>query len=559
MSFMMTGENDSRSAEDLQREPAAQPYLGKGLGESGDARQAQYYLKGYWRDDDLWSSIQAVAERNAERIALIDGEASLTFAQILVEARAIAGGLQRLGVEPGHVVLIHARNTLQSSLALLACACLGAVMTPVPPMFSAAQLSVICRSANARLVIALGDEREVVSALEGARDAGCVEVIVVPDEHVSEMDACSWSDLRSSLEDFPHQRIDANALALLVYSSGTTGAPKGVMHSANTVRYAIEQRARMHGVAAGDVSLVASQFGFVGSVVFGLLAGPLLGMTSVLMGAWNGDDAVRLIARHRVSYSLFMPTHVHDVLASSLLDGADVSSFQRCAMGGLTRERRLDVRRRLCPNPFPAYGMSECLGFASCTPADNDDLLLDCDGYPFPGTEVLIVDEAGLSVATGMSGHILVRGPSRFLGYYGAARISADAIDQDGYFRTGDLGRLNESGGIHYVAREKDMIRRGGVTIVPGDLEAALAGHPRIEHVAVVGLPDERLGERTCACVITRDGGPLSLEDVRLHLERQGVARYTWPERIELFESFPRSASLKVQKGVLVELLSRQP
>jgi non-ribosomal peptide synthetase component E (peptide arylation enzyme) len=297
----------------------------------------------------------------------------------------------------------------------------------------------------------------------------------------------------------------------------------------------------------------------VGSIVFGLLAGPLLGLTSVLMRAWNGDEAVRLIASHRITYGLLMPTHVHDVLASRLLDAADVSSFLRCAMGGLTQDRRREVRQRLCPNPFPAYGMSECLGFASCRSTDDDDLLLGSDGYPFAGTEVRIVDDQGRVLEAGQVGHIQVRGPSRFLGYYGASTLSAAAIDSQGYFHTGDLGWLDTRGAIHYVAREKDLIRRGGVTIVPGDLEAALVSHPRIEHVAVVGLPDERLGERACACIVTRDGGDVSLDELRAHLERKGVARYSWPERVERFGYFPRSASLKVQKGVLVEWIGERP
>lgn len=518
------------------------------------ARSRGYYRDGYWRDDDLWASLEAMARRQGGRPALIDGERSLGFDALLDEARAVAVGLHEQGVQPGDVVLIHGRNGIPATVALLACACLGAVMAPVPPMFSAAQLGVICRNARARLVLALGDEREVAVALEGARMAACGAQVVVADDYPAEDGCLTWSSLRGEGA-LPPRPTDADALALLVYSSGTTGAPKGVMHSANTVRYAIEQRARMHGVGAGDVSLVASQFGFVGSIVFGLLAGPLLGLTSVLMRSWSGDDAVRLIERHRVTYGLLMPTHVHDVLASPLLADADVGCFQRCAMGGLSRARRLDVRQRLCPNPFPAYGMSECLGFASCTPGDDDEALLGSDGHPFPGTEVRLVDDAGAPVPAGQVGHILVRGPSRFLGYYGADALSAAALDREGFFRTGDLGRQGAQGTLHYVAREKDMIRRGGVTIVPGDLEAVLYGHPRIEHVAVVGVPDERLGERACACVITRDGAPLSLDDLRLYLEAKGVARYSWPERVECFDGFPRSASLKVQKNVLLEWL----
>jgi cyclohexanecarboxylate-CoA ligase len=151
----------------------------------------------------------------------------------------------------------------------------------------------------------------------------------------------------------------------------------------------------------------------------------------------------------------------------------------------------------------------------------------------------------------------VVRGPSRFLGYYGAPDLTAEAITAQGWYRTGDLGWLDESGCITFVAREKDIIRRGGLTIVPGDLEATLMAHPRIEHVAVVGLPDDRLGERACACVITHDDAPITLAELTDFLEQRGVARYTWPERVELFTTFPRSASLKVQKRALVEQLTK--
>ncbi len=342
---------------------------------------------------------------------------------------------------------------------------------------------------------------------------------------------------------------------MLVYSSGTTGAPKGVMHSSNTVRYAIEQRAKLHRLVPGDVALVVAQFGFVGSVVFGLLLGPLTGITSVLVRSWSGDAAIRLIERHRVSYALMMPTHVHDALSSPLLEGADVSSFRRAAMGGLTRERRLEVRRRLCPHPLPAYGMSECLGYTSCTVDDPQDKAVSTEGYPYPGTETLVVDEQNLPVAPGVTGAILARGPSRFLGYYGAPELTQEALTESGYYRTGDVGWLDVDGFITFVARHKDIIRRGGITIVPGDIEAALMAHPRIEHVAIVGLPDPRLGERACACVITRDGKPLPLEDITAFLEQRGIARYTWPESAAMFTAFPRSASLKVQKRSLVEQL----
>ena len=520
---------------------------------------AQYYADGYWKPHDLWSTFADCAQRNADRVALIADGRELRFGELLNDAARLGCGLRVLGVQPGDVVVIHGRNSIESTQALLACAHAGAVMTPIPPMFSAAQLAGVFGSARAKAVIALGDEKEVARAAEACRGVASVCALVVGDDVAAPEGASSWARLHHEGPLPARSAVDPDALALLVYSSGTTGAPKGVMHSANTVRYAVEQRARLHGVGPGDVALVVSQFGFVGSIVFGLLLGPLTGATSVLMRAWNGDAAVGLIERHRVSYGLMMPTHVHDLLSSPLLPDADVSSLRRSAMGGLSRERRLEVRRRLCPQPLPAYGMSECLGYTSCSIDDPDDKALATEGHPYPGTQTAIFDEHDQPVAPGTTGAIVVRGPSRFLGYYGAPDLAAEAITAQGWYRTGDLGWLDESGCITFVAREKDIIRRGGLTIVPGDLEATLMAHPRIEHVAVVGLPDDRLGERACACVITHDDAPITLAELTDFLEQRGVARYTWPERVELFTTFPRSASLKVQKRALVEQLTKDP
>lgn len=521
-------------------------------------RLLEYYRQGYWRTGDLWTCVSEVADRHGNKVALIEQERTLTFVQMRDQAARLAAGIRGQGVRAGDLVLIHGRNSIEATLSMLACACLGAVMVPVPPMFSATQIAAICGNANARMMIALGEPREIDQCVEGVRSASTRTAIVVPHDSVQGSEAVSWSQLAGSDAVWRHSPVDSAALALLVYSSGTTGTPKGVMHSANTLRFAIEQRARAQQVSNDDVCLVAAQFGFVGSAVFGMLACGVLGVTTVLMRSWNGDEALQLIARHRISYGLLMPTHVHDLLHSPLLDHLDLTSFKHCAMSGLSPDQRMAVRDRLCPMPFAAYGMSECLGLASSRPSDDLASQLESDGAPLPGNEVRIVDAQGADVMAGQVGEILVRGPCCFLGYYGNPSLTARCLDRDGWLRTGDLGRLTALGQVVYVAREKDVIRRGGVNIYPGDTEAVLATHPRIEHVVLVGYPDERLGERACACVITRDGATISLEELCHWLERRGVARYAWPERAAVFEQFPRSASLKVQKNVLAQWLEGQ-
>lgn len=521
-------------------------------------RHASYYRRGFWRTGDVWSSVCETAARHPDKVALIEESRSLTFEQIIGLARRVAYGMHGNGVRAGDLVLIQARNSIDATLSMLACACLGAVMAPIPPMFSAAQVAAICSDANARMMIALGEPKEITRAIEGVQLAGTLTTLVVPHDYASLAGAIAWSQLVAGDEQWVHSPVNAEALALLVYSSGTTGTPKGVMHSANTLRFAIEQRAKAQHVGADDVCLVAAQFGFVGSAVFGLLACAVLGVTTVLMRSWNGDDALTLIARHRITYGLLMPTHVHDLLHSSLLGDVDVSSFRHCAMSGLSRAQRLAVRERLCPLPFAAYGMSECLGLASSRPQDSLSSQLESDGVPLPGNEIRIVDTQGVQMAEGEVGEILVRGPCCFLGYYGNLSLTSKTLDRQGWLRTGDLGRLNVEGHIVYVAREKDVIRRGGVNIYPGDTEAVLVGHPRIEHVALVGYPDRRLGERACACVITHDNLEISLEELCEWLQSLGVARYCWPERVAMFDRFPRSASLKVQKTVLAQWLQER-
>ena len=441
-------------------------------------------------------------------------------------------------------------------MALLACACLGAVMTPVPPMYSAEQLGSVFASAHARAVIATGEGREVDTCATAVRAAAQALLCVVPDAaavaRVS-VPSLALTDLLAA-PPLAHTPVAGDALALLVYSSGTTGQPKGVMHSANTARHAIAERVRLHRIEPGEPSLVVAQFGFVGSIVFGHLLGALNGLCTILQKSWNADQALNLIAEHRVSYVLMMPTHVHDVLSSPLLGQVDTGTLRRAAMGGLTEEQRRTVAARVA-KPLPAYGLSECLGFTSCDRDAPDAHWLTSEGLPFAGTEVRIADDADQVLPLGSTGHILVRGPSRCLGYLGAPALNAAAFTADGFYRTGDVGHLDGAGCVHFVARAKDIIRRGGVTIVPGDLEAVLIQHPRIAHAAVVGLPDPRLGERACACLVTRDGQPLELDELTGYLESRGVARYTWPESTAVFESFPRSASLKVQKPALVEVL----
>jgi non-ribosomal peptide synthetase component E (peptide arylation enzyme) len=246
-----------------------------------------------------------------------------------------------------------------------------------------------------------------------------------------------------------------------------------------------------------------------------------------------------------------MPTHAIDVLNSPALDTTDCSSLIRGVVAGIGESHRLDARRRLCARPYPMYGMSESPAHVTGGTGDDIDDLRTTEGRPLPGTELRICDDDERPVLAGTVGNILVRGPNRFLGYFRNESLNRASLTSDGFFRTGDVGFVDDKGMLTFVSRSKDIIRRGGVTITPADIEAALRPHPRIADVAVIGLPDARLGERACACVVTRDGADVALRELTDFLESRGFPRYLWPESVVTCASFPRTPSLKVQKPEL--------
>lgn len=548
----------------------------------------RYYAEGHWRDETLWASFVRVAAARPEAIAFVEGDRTLTFAALQQAAERFGRAFRQAGLHPGDVIAVHGRHCLESTIVIAACAHAGLVPALLPHMFSTDQIRAILDNSAARLLVSLGEEAEIERALRACDPTLGLVATIVPDGcGIGAADCTAWSGFISrgadsrdagsldsaalhsaSLDSAPRASASfapasrsADDLALLIFSSGTTGEPKGVMHSANTLRFAVEAYARQQSIGPDDVNLVVTAFGFVGSSVLGTYLTYLVGCRTVLQRNWNADDAIALVAKHRVTHLLLMPTHAIDVLESPRLDATDCSSLGRGVLAGINEAHRLDARKRFCRRPYPMYGMSESPGHVTGATTDDIDDLRTTEGRPLVGTDLLICDDDDRPVPAGTQGNILVRGPNRFLGYYRNEALNRASLNAQSYFRTGDVGVLDTQGMLTFVSRSKDIIRRGGVTITPADVETALRPHPRIADVAVVALPDPRLGERACACVITRDDRDLSLAELTQFLEAKAFPRYQWPEFVERFATFPRTPSLKVQKPELRRqvLERRQP
>ncbi len=511
----------------------------------------RYYAEGYWRPGDLWSEFAARASLAPAKNALIAGDRYISYAGLERAAVALSGRLAAHSVGPGDVVLLLGRNGPEAAVALLACFHRGAVAAPLPPMFGTQQLAALAGQADAKAVISFGTETEHAKC--GQLKNQVPVVLALRPGDITGASRTGASPPRAG----ERSGVNADDLAVLLHSSGTTSLPKGIMHSANTLRYATEQVIRRWELTAEDRHLVVCEFGFVGSLVFGYLAALLSGATAVLLARWNAGDALHLIKGRRCTYVLFMPTHGADVLRAGQGAARDWSSLRVLAAPGLSAERRIAMHAIFGLPPLADYGLSEVPGHAAHGRSESWDKMTETEGRPFPGTEITILDPEDRPLPPGRTGAIVVNGPSRFLGFLANEKLTRESLTPGGGYRTGDIGYLDADGHLVYRGRSKDIIRRGGITLVSAEIEAAVLRHPAVREVAVVPLPDDRLGERACAAVILEPGHPApTLPELQEVLAAEGLAKYSWPEAIEVFDEFPRTPSLKVVKHDVVRAIA---
>ncbi len=512
----------------------------------------RYHEEGFWRPQTLWSDLTAILESRPDHVAFEVDDRTLTVAETHHAAGVLADRLRELGVERGDIVAVLGRNSLEAAVAFVATVRLGAVLAPVAPMFGAAQLGSLLKQCDARALIALGGEREIEKCASLPEDTH--RLLAFEPRLLDELLAAP----ASQTEPTP---IDPDEPNLILHSSGTTSIPKAIVHSGNTLRYTTERLGECWELSDGDVFLLVTEFGFVGSTLFGYFAALLIGARCVLGRRWDPDGALKLMQDKRITYVLLVPTHVSDLLNDADPKSYDFSAMRALVAPGLTREQRQKVREAFGRLPIGDYGLSEVPGNCTHGLSEPDEKLAKTEGTPFRGTEIRIVDDNGEPLPDGEKGNVEVNGPSRFFGFLNNEELTRELLAPWGGYRTGDIGYLDEDGQLVYVGRVKDTIERAGVQIVPADIEPSVLEHPAVREVALVPLPHERLGETICAAVILIEGASEpSLEELQEFLDGKGVAKYTWPESIEVFDDFPRTSSLKPVKGDIVKrVLARRP
>lgn len=486
----------------------------------------------------------------------MDGPVRLTFAELARRVTRLSAELANLGVAPGRSVLIQLPNWWETLVAFHAVSRLGAVVNPVIPIYRESEIAFIVGQTRPAAIVVPHrfrgvDYVEMISRALAEAQVETAVVVVRPDgDEIS--GRISFDDLleaRQSEATPSRPAVPPDNIALLLYTSGTTAAPKGVLHSHETLVYECRSIASVCGLGPDMPVFMPSPLTHITGFLYGFLLPAMIGCPVALVDVWNPQRAVEVIEEVGCRFTAAATPFLQNLTERYEHEGRR-SALSYFACGGadvppdLVRQAACVLGSYVCR----VYGSSEFPTFTFGPLDASENQRAETDGYPV-GEVHYRLDEVSDGV-----GELLVRGPELFHGYLDAA-LNDDAFTADGFFRTGDLASVDESGFIRIRGRKKDIIIRKGENISAREVEDHLYAHEAVRDVAVIALPDPKRGERVCAVVVAADP-ELRLEDLTEHLSRRRLAKQKWPEQLELVAELPRTASGKVQKFVLRAMLA---
>ena len=509
--------------------------------------------------------LRHAAQRFGERPAIVDGDVTIRYRELVQRGEQVARSLIALGVQAGDRVAIWAPNVHEWILAACGVHAAGAVLVPINTRMKGAEAADILERSRSRVLVCIAEflGQDYQSLLSGLRPGTLEHVVVL--RGAGDMD---WRRFLAAGAGVPAERVHereealhAGSTADLMFTSGTTGRPKGVMAAHGPTIRAFDAWARVVGLVEGDRYLIINPFFHTFGYKAGWVAALLRGATIYPHPVFDADSVLARIQRDRISFLPGPPTLFLSMLAHPRLKSFDISSLNASVTGASTVPPILITRMREelgFRHVTTAYGLTECGGVATlCDPADSAERVARSCGKALPGTELRCVDEHGRDVPTGEPGEVLLRGYHVMQGYFEDEAATRDAIDADGWLHTGDVGVLDERRYLRITDRLKDMFIVGGFNCYPAEIERMLAEHPAIAQVAVVGVPDERLGEVGCACVMLRAGATLT-SDALVAWSRERMSNYKVPRHLLVLDAFPLTASNKVVKRELAKLAAQR-
>jgi len=486
-----------------------------------------------WTDASLWQQFVAGHNAKPDALAVVEADGRCwTRAELHRLAIAIREALQEKGVTAHDRVMLEGRKNAQTMAAALAISSVEAVICPFTPDLGRAERQVL-------------DERLGHVALITSSAEEGVEPIR------------ATTGLRITLRQRSGQTLDdvARATALIGFTSGTTGVPKGVMHSSAAMNYAVRACAYVAGLEPNDAIVGIMPLGSAPAFTFSVHFSLSQGHPLVIIDRWDPLQALAMMDKYSCRWSMCVPTVLVAMLECAR-SGAWTkrSPLKALTVGGsaMTAEMIADAENLLGIRALRTFGMSECMGHAMARPNDSLEIRQNSDGLPFPGTQDEAFDGELNMLPRGSRGQAGVKGPSLFLGYCKGLGDGSFSLTPDGFYLTGDEIICGVDGYLKVVGRLKDQIIRGGYNIDPAEVEAALARHPAIAQVSVVSVPHARLGEQACAICCIREGyPPLQLADLTEHLESIGLSKKKWPEHMVVIDEMAYTSTGKINKKVM--------
>ncbi len=532
-------------------------------------RRADAIVKGFWPDrtinDELDACVASCPDKLALKAVQMEGGVvtTLTYRELAVMADRVAVGLSKLGVVRNDIVACQMPNWWQFTVVYLACSRIGAVMNPLMHIFRERELSFMLGHGEAKVFIVpkvfRGFDYEQMANSLKPNLPHLNNIVVVGGTGSNSFEALlsepQWEKDADAASILTRHRPSPDDVTQIIYTSGTTGEPKGVMHTANTVRANIIPYAKRLQLDAEDIVLMASPMAHQTGFMYGLIMPIGLKASAVILDVWEPAKAIDLIRSEQCTFTMASTPFLTDLAKTVADTGNSVPTLKTflCAGAPIPPPLVEQASAVLGTKIVSAWGMTENGAVTLIKLGDPDERSFATDGVPLPGVELKVVDEAGEPLPAGTAGKLLVRSASNFGGYL--KRPHLNGTDSEGWFDTGDLARLDSQGYVRITGRSKDVIIRGGENIPVVEIEALLYRHPAIAQAAVVAYPDERMGERACAVVVLKPDQTLDLSTLVDYMKAQKIAMQYIPEKLILRESMPSTPSGKIQKFKLREML----
>ena len=530
-----------------------------------EQRRAAYRQQGLWGDASLADYWQQTARAMPDKIAVVDNHgASYTYSALNHAASCLANWMLAKGIESGDRIAFQLPGWCEFTVIYLACLKIGAVSVPLLPSWREAELVWVLNKCQAKMFFAptlFKQTRPVDLILPLQNQLPQLQQIVGVDKLAPATSSLSLSQILADNTPLTTAiTTHGDELAAVLFTSGTEGLPKGVMLTHNNILASERAYCARLNLTWQDVFMMPAPLGHATGFLHGVTAPFLIGARSVLLDIFTPDACLALLEQQRCTCMLGATPFVYDLLNVLEKQPADLSALRFFLCGGTTIPKKVAREcQQLGIKLLSVYGSTESSPHAVVNLDDPLSRFMHTDGYAAAGVEIKVVDDARKTLPPGCEGEEASRGPNVFMGYFDEPELTARALDEEGWYYSGDLCRMDEAGYIKITGRKKDIIVRGGENISSREVEDILLQHPKIHDACVVAMPDERLGERSCAYVVLKaPHHSLSLEEVVAFFSRKRVAKYKYPEHIVVIEKLPRTASGKIQKFLLRKDIMRR-